>query len=122
MSGFWCPPLVISLGGYVPHTFCSHILPFGKAWSGPGERDARRLDDPRDLVRVEVAAALSRDIPVIPLLVGGAEMPAETELPQGLRTLAYRNGIAVRPDPDFHKDLDRLITGLEAHFSSEREA
>ena len=60
--------------------------------------------------------ALARDIPVIPVLVADAEVPSEEELPAELRELAYRNGISVRPDPDFHKDVDRLISGLEDHF------
>ena len=43
-------------------------------------------------------------------------MPTEQDLPQDIQGLAYRNGIAVRPDPDLHKDLDRLIAGIDAHF------
>ena len=79
------------------------------------EAGGRRLDDARDLVRAEVAAALARDIPVVPVLVGSAAMPDEAVLPEELRELAYRNAIPVRPDPDFHKDVSRLIEGLEAH-------
>jgi hypothetical protein len=52
----------------------------------------RRLDDPKDLVRIEVAAALKRDVPVVPVLVGGAAMPAAAELPEELQELADRNG------------------------------
>lgn len=63
----------------------------------------------------EIEAALARNIPVIPLLVGGAELPSERELPPSLAPITFRNGIAVRPDPDFHRDMDRLIAGLESH-------
>src|SRR5574341_176831 len=73
----------------------------------------RRLDDPDDFVRLEIEYALARKIPVIPLLVRGAAMPQETELPAQLNDLAYRNGIPIRRDPDFHNDLNRLIDGLE---------
>ena len=76
----------------------------------------RRLDDARDLARIEIASALARGIPVVPVLVGGAVMPTGEELPDEIQGLAYRNGISVRPDPDFHKDLDRLIAGIDAHF------
>jgi TIR domain len=68
----------------------------------------RRLDDPTDLVRIEIEAALSRGVPVIPLLVQGALMPDPQAMPEVLRPLAFRNGMSVRADPDFHRDLDRL--------------
>jgi hypothetical protein len=62
-------------------------------------------------------AALQRNIPVIPLLVHGASVPCENDLPASLAQLSYRSGIAVRPDPDFHRAMDRLIAGLEGHLS-----
>ncbi len=40
-------------------------------------------------------------------------MPSEEELPVSLRKLAYRNGIQIRPDPDFHQDMNRLIFCLK---------
>ena len=52
---------------------------------------------------------------VIPVLVGGARMPSAGELPSTLAALVYRQGQTVRPDPDFHRDVDRLIQGLEHH-------
>ncbi|HSL45639.1 MAG TPA: toll/interleukin-1 receptor domain-containing protein [Anaerolineales bacterium] len=79
-------------------------------------RDAagrKRLDDPEDFVRIEIESALRRDIPVIPLLVRGVQMPSEVDLPAGLQELVYRNGIPVRPDPDFHRDMDRLVAALK---------
>jgi hypothetical protein len=74
---------------------------------------ARRLDDERDFVRIEIEAALQRDIPVIPVLVQGASMPHETDLPPVLKEFAYRNASTVRHDPDFHVDMERLINSLE---------
>lgn len=73
----------------------------------------RRIDNENDLVRVEIETAMGRGIPVIPVLVGGAEMPAEQELPESLKPLAYRNAIKVRPDPDFPTDMGRLVGALE---------
>jgi TIR domain len=73
----------------------------------------RRIDDPGDFVRIEIEAALKRSIPVIPLLVKGAMMPREEDLPADLKDFAYRNGAQVRHDPDFHPDMDRLIISLE---------
>jgi hypothetical protein len=71
-----------------------------------------RLSDPDDFVRVELEAGLERDIPVIPVLVGGADMPEMEALPISLQSLVYRNAISLRPDPDFNADIQRLITAL----------
>ncbi|MBL8103559.1 MAG: toll/interleukin-1 receptor domain-containing protein [Anaerolineales bacterium] len=77
---------------------------------------SRRLDDPNDFVRIEIESALARDIPVIPLLVRGASMPKAGELPASLQKLVYKNGIPIRPDPDFRHDMDRLVAALETYL------
>ncbi|MCB1890409.1 MAG: toll/interleukin-1 receptor domain-containing protein [Rhodocyclaceae bacterium] len=85
----------------------------GPSWlDARNDQGERRLDEGRDLVRVEIAAALKRDIPVVPILIGGAAVPASETLPEELRALSDRNGIQVRPDPDFHRDVDLLVDGL----------
>ncbi|GAB4481804.1 MAG: hypothetical protein Kow00124_29960 [Anaerolineae bacterium] len=93
---------------------CAVVLAIiGRGWLSARDEGGRRLDDPADFVRLEIESALRRGIPVIPVLVSGAVMPRETELPQALRELTYRNGTPVRPDPDFHADVDRLIRALD---------
>ena len=86
---------------------------------GPGwvavEGDRSRLEDPRDFVRIEIESALTRGIPVVPLFVGGASMPPEEDVPESIRPFVYRNGVPVRPDPDFHRDMDRVIEALDGH-------
>ena len=64
----------------------------GKHWVSIADADGhRRLDDPDDLVRREIARALQRpDVQVIPVLVGGAHMPAKDELPPDLAPLIQR--------------------------------
>lgn len=90
----------------------------GTDWAGSETASGkRRIDDPRDHLRLELEVALGRNIPVIPVLVRRASIPTEDQLPLSLRSLAYRNGIQVRPDPDFHGDMDRLIKGIEPHLS-----
>ncbi len=84
----------------------------GPGWLSAGGDQGRRLDDSRDLVRAEIASALKRDIPVVPVLVGGADVPDAAQLPDELRALSDRNGIRVGADPDFHRDVDRLLDGL----------
>ena len=57
----------------------------------------RRLDNPNDYVRQEVAAALKKgkQLPVIPVLVRGASMPTSDQLPDDLKDLAYRNALTL---------------------------
>ncbi len=82
------------------------------------DRGRPRLANPTDWVRIEIETALQRDRLVIPVLVGGATLPKEHALPEGLKALAYRQSAQVRCDPDFHRDLDRLIHRIEEVFSS----
>jgi hypothetical protein len=82
---------------------------------------ARRLDDPDDVVRLEIASALERSIPVIPVLLGGAIMPRSTELPEPLRPLARRNAIELT-DSRWDYDRDRLFSALEAQTGLRRVA
>jgi hypothetical protein len=64
----------------------------GQAWTTiKDESGERRLDQPNDFVRLEIASALARGIDVIPVLVHGARMPTPADLPEPLRNLAYRN-------------------------------
>ena len=66
------------------------LVMIGPGWLDARAEGQRRLDDPGDYVRLEVVAALASGKPVIPLLVNGATMPRETELPKALRTLGRR--------------------------------
>jgi len=85
---------------------------------GPGWMDARnaagkrRLDEADDFVRIELEAALARDIPVVPVLVGHAPIPLASELPESLASMAFRQSINVRPDPDFHNDVTKLVGAM----------
>ena len=86
----------------------------GKHWlRGDEGIDRPALESARDFVRVEIEAALDRGIPVIPVLVQGARIPREEELPPKMQALAYHNAISIRSDPDFHQDAVRLIKGIE---------
>jgi hypothetical protein len=61
-----------------------HVLlaMIGPHWLDAKDRNGRRrLDNNSDFVRVELSSALKRDIPVIPILIDGAEMPSEESLP-----------------------------------------
>jgi len=76
------------------------------------EHGNRRLDNPTDFVRIEIGAALQRNIPVIPILLEGARIPKADELPEDLKELALRNGMEIR-HASFQDDMNRLIRGLK---------
>ncbi len=101
--------------------FIEHVIPscrvvlalIGMDWHIEAGADGRRyFDDPKDMVGFELACALRHGVRVVPVLVGGASMPAPEALPETLRPIASLQGIAVRSDPDFHRDMDRLVAGL----------
>ena len=65
---------------------------------------------------IGLETAIRRSLPIIPVLVQGARMPRPEDLPDSLQGLVYYNAIEVRPDPDFHPDVTRLIAGIEGHL------
>lgn len=90
----------------------SLVAVIGREWlTATSSRGERRLDDPRDFVRLEVAAALERGIPVIPVLVEGAEMPTEADLPVPLVRLCQYNGLDLS-DARWDFDVGRLVSAL----------
>ncbi len=90
------------------------IAVIGTKWLSIADATGRRrLDDPSDLVRIEIERGLQQKMGVIPLFVDGAVMPGPKELPEPLKKLAFRNGAAIRPDPDFHRDMDRVIRAMK---------
>jgi hypothetical protein len=94
---------------------------------GPNWLDAkddsggRRLDNPDDFAAVEIAAALARDIRVIPVLVDGARMPKTDELPGPLRPFAGRNAVDVR-NAQFGRDAEALVEKIRDALKGERTA
>ena len=92
------------------------VAVIGREWltaSDPSGSGGRRLEDPADLVRLEIGTALRRDIRVIPVLVQGAQMPPAVDLPEDLKELVHRNALEVS-DNRFRTDIDQLIKALEA--------
>ena len=86
-------------------------------WTATDAQGRRRLDNPNDFVRIEIAAALDREVRVIPALVQGVEMPQSAELPEQLAALADRHAVDLSHDR-FRAGVAKLIRALE---SLERE-
>jgi hypothetical protein len=68
--------------------------------------------DEDDYVRLEVAAALGRKIPLIPITIQGASMPRAKELSNDLAPIARRNAFELR-DARWERDVEDLILDLE---------
>jgi Tol biopolymer transport system component len=93
---------------------CTVLLAvIGPNWlTATDKRGGRRLDDPGDRVRLEIEAALARDVRVIPVLAQGAIMPGREDLPESLAGLARRNALFIRHE-SFRTDAGRLVTAIE---------
>lgn len=84
---------------------------------GPGWLDAadaggqRRLDNPSDFVRLEIEAALRRNIRVIPVLLDDARLPDEESLPAALKPLVRRQAVKIAHER-FAADAEGLVRSL----------
>jgi hypothetical protein len=93
----------------------------GDRWltiTGPDGR--RRLDNPDDYVRLEIEAALARNVRVIPILVDGAQMPRADELPPSLGKLRRRQALELSPNR-FDEDTGRLLRVLDRTVAEAQE-
>ena len=96
------------------------LVIIGKQWLSVTDAEGlRRLDNSSDFVSIEIESALKRDdMLIIPVLVNSANMPTESDLPPSLKSLAFLNAATVRDDPDYHRDMERLIHWLRSYGDS----
>ena len=89
------------------------ILLIGKAWAGyEDEAGHRRLEQPRDPVRLEIESALRLRIPIIPVRVEGAPMPTERDLVPSILDLLEFNAAEVS-DSRWEYDVDKLLRAID---------
>jgi hypothetical protein len=88
----------------------------GPRWLDAGRESGQGIMEEMDFIRLEVEGALKREIPVIPVLVGGMRMPKPSELPDSIRDFAFQNGAIVDSGINFHNDMNRVIRALDEHF------
>ena len=70
-----------------------------------------------DVFTIEIRAALDQGKRVIPVLVGGASMPAGETLPEPIRPLARRNAVGLRPE-QFKADCQGLVNALKEQLTA----
>lgn len=87
------------------------LVLIGPRWAGGETPGQRRLDNEGDFVRLEVAAALDSGALVVPVLLPGAQMPAEADLPLPLKPLARRNALSLS-DAHWDADIGRLADAM----------
>jgi len=89
------------------------VAVIGLHWIGQNpDGKTPRLHDPGDPVRVEIESAMKHDKPILPLLVNGAAMPEESELPESLRELHSYNGARIDSGQDFRFHMQRLVDSI----------
>src|SRR5574338_674755 len=83
-------------------------------WLGATDKKTgrRRLDDPDDWVRRELETALELGKRLVPVLVGGAKMPGEADLPDSLKSLAGLDAALIE-DAHFERDAEALAEALD---------
>lgn len=93
------------------------IVIIGREWLSL-RNGQRRIDQEDDYVRVEIATAIARNIPIIPVLVQDASMPREDQLPADLQPIVTRQALQIT-DVYFDDDILRLIETLARTLGDE---
>lgn len=88
----------------------------GRSWLMTSSSGKRRIDEDDDFVRIELETALKLKKPVIPVLVGGAQLPRKAELPPTIAELVDFQVAPVRRNPDFRADVERIVTAIKPHL------
>jgi hypothetical protein len=89
------------------------IVLIGEQWLTVVDGQSRpRIEDPADMVHVEIETALRRGKRVFPVTVGGAKMPAASALPGPLKGLAQLNAVEIS-DTRWAYDVGRLIEAVK---------
>ena len=97
------------------------IAVIGKGWLASSKDGiTRRLDNPNDFVRLEIATALSRNVRVIPVLVQRAEMPSSQDLPDDLTELSRRHAFELS-HTRWKRDVESLISSLQRTLEKQQQ-
>lgn len=96
------------------------VLLIGPRWLVAADVSGRRrLDDPGDFVRLEIAAALAGGVPVLPVLLGEVPMPTPGDLPAELAGLSRWQALRISEDR-FGYDFGRLAKAIQKYVPISR--
>ncbi len=95
------------------------LVVLGREWLGK-TADGARIQSETDPVRIEVETALQNSIPVIPVLVNGAQIPEPEDLPESLKSFAFLNAATIDAGRDFHLHMDRVVVAIDAIEAARR--
>src|SRR5262249_18721630 len=93
------------------------LIVIGPHWLKDGQK---RLQNPKDVLRMEIRHALRSTAAVIPTLVGGAPMPPAKKLPVAIAGLVKRNGVALN-DADWARSMQFLFERLQRVIQESRK-
>ena len=86
------------------------IVVIGTRWL-VGSASGTRLGDPGDYVTLELLTAQRLGVPLLPVLVDGAGMPGDKDLPDVLKGFVRRNAVSVRHS-SFRQDCEPILAFL----------
>lgn len=95
------------------------IAVIGRQWLRLLSDTKRSQKGEADWVCLEIATALEKRIPVIPVLVDDADMPETRDLPEAIQRMTRRQAVPMRDD-QWELDLARLIRILERAVPKEK--
>lgn len=88
------------------------LLVMGPGWLNARTADGRRrIDLPGDFVRIELREALARGVKIIPVLVDGAQMPRQEDLPEDVAQMVRHNAVFLG-HATFRRDMEALAAGV----------
>lgn len=94
----------------------------GRRWVGKLANGSLRIKQEGDPVRLEIETALQAHVPIFPVLIDGAEMPSESELPSSLRSFSAINAALIGSGRDFDADMARLLRAIDRRLAEARVA
>ena len=83
--------------------------------------NARRLHEPTSVVAYEWQRARFHGAAVVPIVVDGAAMPSDGQLPPALRWLTRHNALALR-HASFSADIDACVSAVPTLANTPRRA
>jgi hypothetical protein len=87
------------------------LVIIGRNWlQNPDQPGVSRV---ADFIQFEIEVALRNQLWIIPILVDNSYVPPQQALPASIAELAGRQALRIHPDPDFRRDMSRLLRGIE---------